>query len=215
MFPYTATIYFHLLERYTAALWPLPVVAGVLAVAALLLALRPLPGSGRAVATLLAGAWLGVGGGFYLNHAVPLSYLAPPQGGLFLLQGLLLLWHGTVRNRLPFQYRGTAPHRAGLALAVAALVAYPLLDGLADSAWLGLRLAGLAPAPTMLFTTGLLMLARPPRHLLVLPFLWSLFAGFSAWRLAVPTDAALPVLALLALVLGLRRAQGSKDSQRR
>ena len=109
-------------------------------------------------------------------------------------------------GRLTFRLRRTAAARFGLALAVAALAGYPLIDGLAQPGWLGLRLVGVAPAPTVLFTLGLLLMAaHPPRHLLILPLLWSLLAGYTGWRLGVPADALLPVLATLALALGWHR----------
>jgi hypothetical protein len=194
--PYTAEVYFALLERYLAALGPVAAAAELLIVAALAaIALRPLPGQDRAIAGLLAAGWLVTGLVFHGLYFGRLNFLAPVYATLFTVQGVLLVWHGVVRGRLAFRYRGDQAARAGTFLALVAL-AYPLLDGLFHPDWLGLRLAGLAPAPTVVLTLGLLLLAEaPPRHLLIIPGLWSLVAAFTAWHLAVPLDLGLPLLA--------------------
>jgi hypothetical protein len=207
MLPYTAGVYFALLERFNAALWPLPLAAVLLALAALTLTLYRVRGGDRLIGALLAAGWA-AGAVFHLRYFATLHFLAPVYGGLFVLQAVLLAWQGPLRNRLAFRFRPTPAGRAGLALALAALAAYPLLDGLGRADWLGLRLAGLAPSPTVLFTLGLLLLAAPvPRSLLVIPVLWALAAGYTAWWLAIPADLALPLLAVIAAVLaGWRKA---------
>ena len=72
-------------------------------------------------------------------------------------------------------------------------------------------MVGLAPGPTAVFTLGLLLLtarphAAPPR---VIPLLWTLVAGATAWILAIPQDLALPVAGLggFALILWKNRRQ--------
>lgn len=195
MLPYTAEVYFALLERYLAALDPAAPVAELLAVAALALALRTLPGGDRLLAAYMAAGWLVTGLVFHAGFFAGLNFLAPLYAAAFTAQGLLLAWHGVARGRLFFAYRGDRASRSGVALLLLAL-AYPLLDGLVRLEWLGLRLAGLAPAPTVVLTLGLLLLAeRPPRHLLVIPALWSLVAAFTAWHLGMMMDLVLPLLA--------------------
>ena len=46
---------------------------------------------------------------------------------------------------------------------------------------------------------------RTPLHLLWLPLLWSLIGGTAAFLLAVPEDLALPLAAVVAFALLLRR----------
>jgi hypothetical protein len=205
MLPYTAAVYFALLERYLADLGPLSAGAELLAIAALIaITLRPQPVQDRAVGALLAGGWLITGVAFHGLYFSGLNFLAPVYAAAFTAQGLLLAWQGPVKGHLAFYFGGSWRTGLGVALALAAL-AWPLLDGLIHPEWTGLRPPGLAPTPTALFTLGLLLLAeRPPRHLLIIPGLWSLVAAFTGWHLGIGIDLALPLLAGAAW-LALRR----------
>ena len=61
--------------------------------------------------------------------------------------------------------------------------------------WLRAPVFGVAPNPTTIFPLGMLLLIarRVPLHLLVIPVLWSLIGGATAWLLNVPGDLALPL----------------------
>jgi hypothetical protein len=86
-----------------------------------------------------------------------------------------------------------------------------LVDGLVGHGWRSLRVVGLAPGPTAAFTLGMLLLTvgRPPLRLAVIPLLWTLVAGATAWILAIPQDLVLPAAGLgaFALILGKNRRE--------
>jgi hypothetical protein len=202
MLPFTAEILFSSFAQYNTALWPAHVVALALALAAVLLTLRPVRGGDRAIAALLAVAWAWVGVGYHLMHFATLNFAAPLYAAFFVLQALLLAWTGVVRGRLTCRLRPDLFGWAGLVLALAALIAWPLADGLSHG-WQSVRLVGLAPAPTAVFTLGLLLLTagRTPLHLTIIPLLWTLVAGATAWILTIPQDLALPIAGLAAFAL--------------
>jgi hypothetical protein len=213
MLPFTAEILFASFEQYNRALWPLLILAPALALAAVVLALRPVRHGARAIGALLALAWLWVGIGYHLLHFATLDFAAPVYGALFVLQGVLLVWTGVVRDRLVFGFGADLFGWCGLALALAA-IAWPLADGLIGHDWTSVRVAGLAPGPTAVFTLGLLLLTagRAPLHLALIPLLWTLVAGARAWILAIPQDLALPVAGIVAFALILwknRHPQGA------
>ena len=82
-----------------------------------------------------------------------------------------------------------------------ALVAYPLLGWLAGHGGPRAAVFGVAPAPTVIFTFGMLLMleGRAPLTLAVIPLLWSLAAGSAAvLRLGILED----VSVLLAGVVG-------------
>ena len=215
MLPYTADVYFALLGRYLADLGLLAAGFEVLVVMAMVAAtLGSRPGWDRAVAGLVAGSWLVTGLVFHGLYFSGLNFLAPVYAGLFAAQGLLLAWQGLWGRRLAFGFRGGGRGWAGMALTLAAL-AYPLLDGLMRPEWLGLRLVGLTPTPTVLLTLGLLLLAeRPPRRLLIVPALWSGVAAVTGWHLGIFPDLALPVLVIATGLLLLRRRNGRNSRSR-
>jgi hypothetical protein len=197
MLPFTAETLFSSFEQYNRALWPLPILALALALAIIILALRPVQGGGRAIGALLAAAWVWIGVGYHYLHFAAIDFAAPLYGAFFVLEGVLFAWTGVVRGNVAFRFGADLFGWAGLALAIAAALAWPLAD-LCCHAWPSLRVAGLAPDPTAAFTLGLLLLTRgrTPVHLAVIPLLWTLVAGATAWILAIPQDLALPVAGL-------------------
>lgn len=196
MLPYDAEVLFVFFAQYNRALWPFGLAAPLLAAAALVLALRA-PGGGRIVAALLALGWAWVGWGWFLERFAQFNFLAPLYGWAFLLQAGLLAWSGVLKGRLAAGFAGGPAGWAGLALALVALVAWPLAGPLYGEGWAAAPLAGLLPGPTVLFTFGLLLLSRAPLHLAAVPLLWCGVAGFEGWALGLA-----PGLALAGLGLG-------------
>jgi hypothetical protein len=196
MLPFTAEILFASMAQYNRALWPLPPVALLLGLGAVLLTVRPVRDGNRLIGGYLAAAWLWVGIVYHMVHFARLDFAAPLYGALFVLEGLLLLW-SVFRGRLAFRFHAGLVGWVGLALAMLA-VAWPLVDRLSGLTWQAERVVGLAPAPTTVLTLALLLLAdrRAPPYLAIIPLLWALIAGATAWILWIPQDLALPVVGL-------------------
>lgn len=205
--PFSHDAFLGVFEAYNAAIWPAQIAAYALCLLAVLLAFRPLPGSGRVVAALLAAAWLWNGVAYHMLQFAKINWAAWIFGFFFVVEGTMLLATGVLRGRLAFRFTRSAAGWAGLVLIAFALVAYPLIGMFAGQPWPRMAFAGVAPCPTAIFTLGLLLLAegRVPIHLLVLPLLWSLVGGSAAWLLAIPQDLALPAAALLTVVLAWRK----------
>jgi hypothetical protein len=214
MLPFTAEIVFSSFEQYNRALWPLPIVAPALALVALALALRPVRHGDRAIGALLALAWLWVGLGYFILHFAGFDFVAPIYGVLFILQGLLLGWSAVVRGRLAFRFTRDLFGWCGLALALAAALAWPLAHALLGQGWASARVVGLAPGPTAACTLGMLLLCagRTPLHLAIIPLLWTLIAGAVASILSIPQDLALPAAGIGAFVLILWKNRREKHS---
>ena len=75
-------------------------------------------------------------------------------------------------------------------------------------------LFGVAPGPTTIFTIGMLLLVsgRTPLHLALIPLLWSLIGGATAWLLGAPEGLALPLAGVggVALILWKNRQQSGR-----
>jgi Family of unknown function (DUF6064) len=212
MLPFTAEILFSSFEPYNRALWPLPMVAPALALVILALALRPVRHGDRALGALLALAWLWVGLGYFILHFAAFDFVAPIYGAFFVLEALLLGWSAVVRGRLAFRFRRDLFGWCGLALAFAAALAWPLADALLGQDWTSVRVVGLAPGPTAACTLGMLLLCagRTRLHLAVVPLLWTLIAGATAWILSIPQDLALPLAGIGAFALLLLKNRREK-----
>jgi hypothetical protein len=217
MLPFTADVLFASVEAYNRSLWPLHLLAVLLALAAIALTLRPMPHGNRAIAAVLAASWLSTGTGWFYVHFATIDFVAPLYALLFVLEGLLIAWAGLVRDGVAFRFRADLSGWTGLALALAALVGCALADGLAGPGWPGIRLVGLAPGPTAVFTLGFLLLTerRTPLRLAVVPLLWMLVAGATGWVLGIPQDQALPLAGLCGFALIVRRNRRQLAGERR
>lgn len=212
MLPYSAEALFALHGRLLEALWPFALPLALLTLlAAPALAFARRAWAARLLWGVVAAGWLWTGAVFHLGHFADFNFMAPVYAGLFLLQGGLLAWHGVVRNRLSGGWRGRRAAAPGALAVLFALAGYPVIDAMGGGPP-GVRLAGLAPGPTVLLTLGLLALVggRPPRHLLVVPLLAAGAAGLQGWVLRLPADvlaAALGLAALGTALLSRHRAQ--------
>jgi hypothetical protein len=203
MLPFTADVLFASVEAYNRSLWPLHLLAFLLALAAIALTFRPMAHGDRAIAVVLAAAWLWTGTGWFYLRLAAIDFAAPLYAVFFVLEGLLLAWAGLVRGGIAFRFRADPSGWTGLGLALAALLSYPLADGLVGPGWPGIRLVGLSPGPTAVFTLGLLLLTRgrTPLRLVVVPVLWTLVAGATGWVLGLPQDQALALAGLSGFTL--------------
>jgi len=214
MIPFTREVFLGLFTQYNEAIWPVPLVAGLLGILMVGAAFRPFPGSDRIVSLMLATIWIWTGVVYHMLYFAPINWTAWAFGFFFVIQGLAFLVAGTLRGRIAYRAAGGVAGWCGGLLIVAALFIYPLAAGLTDQAWPGIALFGVAPCPTVLFTLGLLLWAAPrvPWRLLTIPALWAIVGGSAALVLAIPQDAALPVAALLTIVLALRKNVLSRSS---
>ncbi|MGH6621165.1 MAG: DUF6064 family protein [Alphaproteobacteria bacterium] len=203
--PFTREVFLGLFEQYNAAIWPAQPVAFALGLLVLLSALKPYKGSGRLIAAVFAAAWIWNGVAYHMLHFATLVWAAWAFGFLFVVQGLIFLGAGVLRGRLAFRFEGGVIGWAGIGMALFAMAAYPLIGALTGQALSQVPPFGLAPCPTAIFTLGVLLMAEPPvpLHLLVIPVLWSVVGGSAAWVLGVPQDLALPVAAVLTIVLAV------------
>lgn len=190
MLPYTTEVLFSLFDQYNRQIWPLHIVFYGLAIVSIALMLWPNRHGARIISLMLAAAWAWTAMAFHYLQFATINFAAPFYALLFLVQALLLVWSGVFGNRIDYRLRVDLFGGIGLALMLYALAGCPLLDWLAGNDWHSVRLFGVAPQPTMVFSAGVLLLARPrtPLYLLAIPVLWALIAGATAWVLQLTQD---------------------------
>jgi hypothetical protein len=206
--PFTPDVFLFLFETYNRAIWPAQLVAYALGVAALLLALRPLPAGGRLVFAILAAFWLWNGIAYHWLHFLEINFAAAGFGALFVLQGALFAV-AALAGRRSVRFRRDVSGWSGLFLALFALLVYPWLAWLAGHGWPRAAVFGVAPCPTVIFTLGMLLMVegRAPLALAAIPFLWSLIGGSAVFLLGIPEDVFLPVAGLVGFGLLVRKAR--------
>jgi hypothetical protein len=202
-FPFTAETYLSLFETYNGTIWPAQVVACGLGILAVLLALRPPAGGGRIAFAVLSTFWLWNGIAYHLMHFLQINFAALGFAALFTLQGALFAAIA-IGGRKSFRFRPDVLGWSGLLFCLFALVAYPLLGWLAGHGGPRAAAFGVAPAPTAIFTFGMLLLleGRAPLYLAAIPLLWSLAAGSAAvLRLGIAEDASVLVAGVVGFAL--------------
>jgi hypothetical protein len=178
-FPFTADVYLSLFDTYHSTIWPAQVLAYGLGMLAVVLTVRPLPAGGRIAFAVLSAFWLWNGIAYHLMSFFQINFAALGFAVLFALQATLFA-AVAIGGRLRFRFQPDVFGWSGVLLCLSAL-AYPLLGWLAGHGWPRVGTIGVAPAPTVIFTFGMLVLleGRVPLYLAAIPLLWSLAAGSS------------------------------------
>lgn len=217
--------YYRLFELYNAAIWPLQLVALALGIAILGLLLRDVllryvllrdvAWRGRAIAAMLAACWLWVAWAYFLKRYETINWAADYFAIGFAVEAILLVWSGIVLDRLRFRPRRDLIGLAGRCIFLFALFVHPLIGPLAGRAWLQVELFGVAPDPTVVATTGVLVAAhRTHWELLVIPLLWCAIGGATLWTMQSPDALVMPVAAALVIVLAGWKTLLRKSDQR-
>jgi hypothetical protein len=204
--------YYRMLERQNEAVWPAHFVTLGLGLGILGLLGRPTPWQSRIISTIVAAVWAWVAWSVLWQRYTTINWAATYLAWLFVIEILLLIWVGVIRERLSLRPSRDATGILGIAIFILALAFYPLLAPLSGRAWHQAEMFGIAPDPTVLATLGLLLLAkgRPRWELLVIPALWCSIAGATLWAMGSP-EAPIPPLTAL-LVLGVSAwAQVKRD----
>jgi hypothetical protein len=213
--PFTREQFFDLFADYNAALWPALAVLWIASAVASVLLLSSRRPHDRWISALLAAHWIWSAVAY---HAVFFTRINPAAwmfAALFLVQAALFVRVGIVQGRLSF-----APGRDAWAIVAWLLVAYsllyPAINAVQHLTWWRIPMFGV-PCPTMIFTVGLLMLAREDSwRLSIVPVIWSVIGGSAAFLLAVRADYVLPLagLALAIITIQRRSARGMREAHR-
>ena len=195
--------YYRLFALYNADLWPLQIAVLAAGVVILLLVFSRGPAwRGRAVAALLAAAWLFVGWAWHFHRYDAINFAGRWFALAFAVEALLLVAVGVLRGGLGFAPRAHPAGMAGMAIFAFALALQPLIGPLAGRDWASAEIFGLAPDPTAVGTLGLLLAAERMRwSLIVIPVLWCVVTGLTLWTMGASDAFVTPVAGLI--VLGL------------
>jgi len=172
--------YWRLFELENASVWPLPLIAPLVAAALVALSLRPISRAGsievRILLVALGVAWAWTGWSFVHLRYAPVNWAADYLAPLFAVQAGLLVWAAFGRNVRPVEvFIPPAASRIAGLLLIALAVGYPALSRLSGRALSSAEVVGIAPDPTATATLGIVLLARLPRFtalLLPIPLLW-------------------------------------------
>lgn len=204
--PFTISQFLEVFRQYNTAVFPIQFLFILLAIMAIVFAVRHHRNSGRAISAILGLFWLWMGMVYHWGFFASINKAAYLFGAAFVAQGALFLVKGVLYGKLKFIHNPTPAVWAGSAMMLYALLIYPLLGyllghGYPDSPTFGL------PCPTTIFTLGILLWLdkKPPLYLLAIPLLWSLIGTVAAVKLGIREDVGLLVSGVLTVWFLVRK----------
>ncbi len=201
--PFTEDEFFDVFEDYNNDVWPIQVILYSIGILALLLAFKKtkyfVEYSDRVIVGILAFLWLWMGIIYHWIYFTDINNSAYLFGGLFIIQGILFLLLGVVKQDLSFNFELSIYSIVGAIFILYGLVIYPILGYLLGHEYPRAPIFGV-PCPTTIFTFGLLLWTdkKFPYYILVIPLTWS-FIGFTA---AIFLDVLQDTMLLIAGILG-------------
>jgi len=212
MLPFTREQFFELFAAYNSANWPAAIVVYPLACVALIVAWRGTPIAGRIVAGVLGLMWGWVGIVYQGLFFARINSVARLFAAAFVIQALLFGWHAWSRHGLEYGARSHLRTSAGGAMIFYAIIVYPLIGLATGERYPAMPLFGITPCPLLIFTFGLMLWASCARWWLwIVPLLWAVIGGSAAVLLSVPQDWALPLSAVVALLIVLADRPARRD----
>lgn len=195
--PFTADVYFRLLEGMGEAFWPLQFLTVAVGGAAFLCALN---NRSRFAWLLVTPLWVFVGVAFFLQRYAELNWAASYMGKAFFAQAALLALVPLIGGRNgERQFGKSTPVVAGMAITLFGLLGLPLIAPLSGGSWYRAEVFGIHPDPTAIVTLGLVLIALRGMAMWVLaiiPMFWVLFSSLTLFVLDAPKAA--PLIAVLA-----------------
>jgi len=213
---FSARTYRRLFELYNTEVWPLPLVAFIVGVAALAIVWhRPrVPDIAVPVGpVMLAAAWLWIAWAFQLQRYATILTAAPWFAAAFAFEALILLaaaWIGAQTGAVSLS---DGRRVCGLGLFAFAVLAYPWIGVLLGRPLSQAEVFGIAPDPTAIGTLGVLLLMPSGesggRRLAgamawLIPLAWCAVSGATLCTMDAPEALLLPALAVIALVVAIR-----------
>lgn len=210
MLPFTREQFVAVFAQYNSDIWPAQVLAYLLGLAMVALLLRPSRTGSRVIVVGLAAMWSWTGVAYHWAHFSSINKAALVFGALFVVQAVVFLHAGVLRDRLRFGGVSGPLAWLGWALVGYAAVLYPLLGLGLGHPPAEIPMFGVTPCPVTIFTFGLLLLTSAPvsRWVFVVPFLWSLIGGSAAFLLGVPQDWLLLVSGASVFLIAYRNRAG-------
>jgi hypothetical protein len=193
-------------RAYNEAFWPAPLAWTIAALLVVWVVVRSGRAATEAVGLFLAGLWAWAGVAYHILFLAPRNPAAYAFGALFVIQAGLILRTAFIRRDIVFSPRLDGYGVTGAIMIAYALIVYPLIGMSLGHAYPYLPTFGV-PCPTSIFTFGVLLwtTGRVPRHVLVIPVLWSLVAVGAAVSWGVLEDIAMPIAAFTASAMLLLR----------
>ncbi|MBF59193.1 MAG: MFS transporter permease [Halomonas sp.] len=199
--PFTAEVYFRLLERMGETFWPLHLLTFAMGATTLFLALRYRT---RLARLLPAPLWAFVAVAFFIQRYAELNWAGGYVGYAFIVQTVLLVVMAlTGWGMDKTSSRTSLPVVMGTAITLFGLIIMPLMAPLSGGSWYQAEVFGIHADPTAVTTLGLMLIMLRGFALwiaVIIPALWMVVSGLTLQVLESTGAAVLFAVLVIALV---------------
>lgn len=204
--PFTTEQFFNVFEKYNSAMFPSQLIILFLGIVGLLLLHSKYLYKNKLIGAYLGVLWLWMGMAYHIGFFTEINKAAYIFGGIFILQGLLILYATFIKNRLVFDFIPKTKDYLGYFIILFGLIIYPVIGFILLGSFPKTISLGL-PCPTTIFTFGFFMLSTSkfPKYLLVIPSLWAVIGLSAAINFGVYQDIMLPISAIIAVIVLFRK----------
>lgn len=200
--PFTIEQFLEVFKNYNQAVFPMQIAFYLIGVVAIYHALKPNPKSDKVISTILSFLWLWMGIVYHIIFFTVINKAAYLFGVAFILQGILLLVLGVLKNKLSFKFQFNTFGIIGLILVLFSMIVYPILGYTLGHIYPASPTFGL-PCPTTIFTFGFILMntKKTPIAVLIIPLLWSVVGFFATIQLGILEDTSLLIAGLVTISL--------------
>ena len=200
--PFTIDQFFEIIREYNTSIFPMQIILNLLALVSIILAIIKSNYTNKFISITLGFFWLWMGIVYHFIFFTKINPAAFVFAIFFVLQGIIFIYYGAVKNRISFGFRKDWIGMVGLLFIIYALLIYPVLGILFGHTYPDNPTFGL-PCPTTIFTFGILLwtMKKVPIYLVIIPFLWSIIGLSAAINMRVYEDFGLIVAGVVGLIL--------------
>jgi hypothetical protein len=197
--PFKTEEFMKVLVEYNNSVWPTQFILAGLAAAIIVLAFRSGAKRSNLVGVGLGLLWLWMGIAYHFTFFTSINKAAWAFGSLFVAQGLMFLYEGTIARRFSVDLKGSKSRWLAAVLFLYALVIYPVLGHYLGHVYPESPTFGL-PCPTTIFTFAILLVVtgKVLKRLLFIPLLWSIIGFGAAIKFGIYEDVGLLLAGLTA-----------------
>jgi len=136
----------------------------------------------------------------YFKEFMPIPFVF---GVLFILQALIFIFEGTIRNRISFKFKTDLYGLTGALLIFYAIFGYQALEYLLERGYPEILSFGMFPCPTVIFSLGILLWTgiKFPPYILIFPLIHALSGFIPAFMIGIIEDIGLIISGLVAILL--------------
>ena len=182
---FSSHTYYRLIELYNTAIWPLQIIAIIIGCTVLVLVWRRPHWHGKAITIILALSWLWIAWSFHWQRFANIHWVASYFALGFIIQALLLIWVGVIKNHMTINLDNIASQFTGLGILGFAIAIQPFIMMLTGNIWKQVELFALTPDPTVTASIGVLLLTDIRKHwwLTIIPLVWCVISAATLWAL--------------------------------